>query len=263
MSSTDSKIALLAQVPDDIILDIFKHTESKMCMNIIFPWLPKFKQLCEFCKHHDACFIINFNYCMLHYIDIRRSRFYDHCDDCQNYTNDLKHTYDKFKYICRLNCNSLKYSLHNYNIAKNYNMFADYDINDECDECDSIRSYKIRAFGKQMRSLPTSEEMILKFIKDKLIANKDQKILKYIIIAEYKRYNQDVEKEKDIKSMFDKLIKNDKTHYLGYKFINNITSEFYVIFDYESDDFDSCNSDIDSPYNQYQLDLNNKLNIKN
>ena len=197
--------------------------------------------MCDFCHCRNACFYIKFDYLDM-YLDIyqnyRRGYYYDECKEC-----DYDSIHIESKYICRFDChaiglfNSQTYKLDNFEIDKNYNVIINYKIVDDCDVCNSFKIREIEVFGVQLQLLPTAEKIVKTFIKTCLSESEDQKILKSIMIRRCKFYYPNPkEKYKTIKSIIDKEIEHDKTHYLGYKFKDENSWPFSVLFlDLDSD----------------------------
>ena len=72
----------------------------------------------------------------------------------------------------------------------------------------------------------TNKDMIQKFIKKRLVKNNDRKILKSVMIEQYKKYNKTAPKrDRESKKLFDNEIENDKEYYLYYQFADEIMSD--------------------------------------
>ena len=145
----NSKIALLAQVPNEIIIEIFKHTDittkTKFNMIIIFPWLSKYIPKCEICNENNSHFITRFNYGSLRIAD-RKDVF-----NCSNYINcfDSLSYYECYKstYICKLDCGSLHSSLKFFIIGKDHVITSKYAIVSPCMMCNKNVLFAFNASG--------------------------------------------------------------------------------------------------------------------
>lgn len=208
-------------LPDDIIINIFKYTDAKLNMIEIFPWLTKVVSLCESCKFREACFIIEFDYYNAYCIDneivyYRNRKIRDDIN--------LYHYFDKPRHTCSLDCYEMllqfnaSYQLNDFKIDKNHKLECNYTIKNGHFECKN--TYKIKAFGIQLRALHTKEQ-IQKFIRQIVIKDKERKILKSDMIKYYKPWFPRINTEKeytDVKLIFDGELIHDEKYYLGYQF---------------------------------------------
>lgn len=213
------------QLPNDIILNIFEYPNTKLKLISAFPWLSEFVPMCEFCKCRDSCFIIKFEYDTIRYKDCSRDWDYDEYCNCVDPIHNVEYTYNKFKYICKLDCHMLSgfddygsYSLYDSNINKNYDMNAIYKIKYECQICYKYKLYHIDASGMQIQTLPTTRKIIQRFIKNNLIKINSQKIHKSTMVKYYKQFSPTDLKFAEIRSIFDIELENDNDYYLNYQF---------------------------------------------
>ena len=186
-----TKTTLLVQVPNDIIIEIFKYTDittkTKLKMIMIFPWLSKLIPICEICKERKSYFI--------------------------------QHKFNKFKYICRTNC---------FNPSS-----IDFSI-------DSLNEKYVYKVCIQIQPLPSIKEIICKFIKDHLVKDDDQKILKTIMISRFRIYTWNAYKESIITMIFDNELEHDSQYYLNYQYFNK---GLLCLIDGLSDDSESDESE--------------------
>ena len=137
-------------LPDDIIIYLFKDKKIKLKMIIIFPWLSEFVPMCEFCKVHKSCFVIKFN--IIYVKDIKKSEVFGGCNECLYMKLD---PHKERQYICKPNCidvtKSVLGSLTRYNINKNFELKADYIIRDYCIACDTNKTSSFHIYGTHIQ----------------------------------------------------------------------------------------------------------------
>ena len=145
-------------LPDDIIINIFKYTNVKLNMIVIFPWLSEFVPMCEFCNEARAYFIIHLNYHNSHVNNVERSDSYYDCFCRMPNWHFEKYNCKNPKYICKLDCRMLNmpnFTIDHYSINRKRHIVIFYSINYICKDCNSYHKRNtIIICGTQIQLLP-------------------------------------------------------------------------------------------------------------
>ena len=142
-SFVTSFINLLVQIPDDIVINIFKYDEIKLKMIIIFPWLSEYIPKCDFCEE-DSCFLLKFDYTL------------ERCDTCDTYN---EYDYDtESEYYCSFKKHSSYYDYDGFKVDKNYNINIDVEDHEWCTNCENIIYFIGKLTGMQIQLLPSNNK---------------------------------------------------------------------------------------------------------
>ena len=203
-------------LPNELIIEIYNYTTSKLQMIEIFHWLKKIIPKCFYCNQQSR-FVIKFEYD-------------DSCNNCKNHNCISDSTY-----ICNLNCEGLYYDIEygDYIIKpsqkNNYIVQAELLCEkDDCFNCGKRIMYYVTANGYQLQKLPKNkiQKNVEIFIKNKLVLDENSKIEKSKIIYLYKQFfnidkNSSNKQKKQfniqIQNEFSKIFQTKKNYYIGCK----------------------------------------------
>ena len=211
-------IVLTMKLPNELIAEIYEHSESKFQLIEIFPWLTGLVPKCSCGKQSN--FVVKFSYD-------------DTCYSCyenKNISDD--------KYLCKLKCKNLYYDIEfgEYVIepsyANNYKLKAELLCEKaDCYYCGRRIMYYVTANGYQIQNLPKSkfQKNAESFIKDHIIIDKNSEIKKSKIVYLFKQifYNDKILNKEENKSInrkindgFRKLLKGRAEYYIGCRLKN-------------------------------------------
>jgi hypothetical protein len=202
---------------NELIIEIYNYTTSKLQMIEIFPWLKNIIPKCVYCNKQSHFFV--------------KFEYDDSCNNCKKHNNISDN-----KYICNLNCKSLYYDIEYGDYIINPSQENNYIIQaellcekDDCFYCGRRVMYNVIANGYQLQKLPSKpknkiQQNVELFIKNKLVLDENSKIEIPNVIYLYKQFfniNKNLsnkEQNKEIQNEFRKNFQTQKNYFIGCKF---------------------------------------------
>lgn len=210
-------------ISNDLIVEIYRYTESKLQMIEAFPWLEYIIPKCACGK--DSNYVVKFEY----------DNSCHYCGDRINVSDDV--------YVCNFNCRDMYYyDVEDGDHTTKPSMENNYKIQallfcdrDDCFHCGRRISYNVIANGYQLRRTKYQKNVEL-FVKNHLMIEDsnyhNSKINIYKMVELYKKYFNIVdnpekkshkvkriirERNREIQSELFKVLNFDGFYYVGCK----------------------------------------------